>query len=291
MSATELVDCGKGTLSVASTCRLLEVAPSSYYERRSRKPSQRSLDDAALSIHVRETHLRSRCRYGSERVMRALRKRGVRVGKNRVARLMREQSLIARRKRRFRVTTASDHSLPIAPNLLEQKFTASAPDRIWVGDMTYVWTREGWMYLAVLVDVFSRRVVGWAMRPYLTRDLPMEALRRAVELRRPAPGLIHHTDRGSQYASKDYHALMKTWKMRPSMSRSGNCFDNAMAESFFATLEFELLQGRVFESRSEAVWAVAKYIENFYNRERLHSALGYQSPLDFEVEEAVAIAA
>ncbi len=215
--------------------------------------------------------------------MRALRKQGIRVSKKRIARIMREKGLVARPKRRFVVTTDSDHEYTVAPNLVERNFVAHAPDQLWVGDITYVWTREGWMYLAVLIDVYSRRVVGWAMRPYLTRDLAIEALRRAVELRRPAPGLIHHTDRGCQYASHDYRDLLAAHGIVASMSRRGNCLDNAMAESFFSTLELELLRDHLFESRSEALQAVAEYLENFYNRERMHSALDYASPIEYEL--------
>jgi putative transposase len=240
MSANELVDAGKALMSVAEVCELLEVPRSSYYERRGRAPSRRSLRNAVLAVHVYAVHHRSKRRYGSPRIVRALRKEGVHVSRKRVARLMREQSLVARPKRRFRVTTDSNHDYPIAPNLVARNFVAHAPNQLWVGDITYVWTREGWMYLAVLIDVYSRRVVGWAMRPYLTRDLAIEALRRAVELRRPAPGLIHHTDRGCQYASKDYRKLMDEHGMVASMSRRGNCLDNAMAESFFASLEHEV---------------------------------------------------
>ena len=282
MSRCELVEQGNDILSVSETCRLLEVPRSSYYAFCQRRPSKRARADEVLAVHVYAVHTRSRRRYGSPRVMRALRKRGIRMGQKRVARLMREQALVARPKRRFRVTTNSDHRHPIAPNLLQRNFSASAPDRVWVGDITYLWTREGWMYLAVLIDVYSRRIVGWAMRPYLSRELVIEALRRALELRGPPPGLIHHTDRGSQYASDDYRNLMKTAAIQPSMSRRGDCLDNAMAESFFSTLEHELQRDTIFESRAQALWAVADYIENFYNRERLHSALDYESPIDYE---------
>ena len=291
MSATELVDCGKDIMSVAQTCRLLGVPRSSDYAARHRKPSRRALANAVLLVHVRAVYERSKCRYGSPRVTRALRKRGVCVSEKRIARLMSENGLVARPKRRFRVTTQSDHDRPIAPNLLQRNFTADAPDRVWVGDITYVWTREGWMYLAVLIDVYSRRVVGWAMRPYMTRELVIEALRRAIELRRPAPGLIHHTDRGSQYASSDYRERLEAHAMRPSMSRPGDCFDNAMAESFFSTLEHELLRMRLFESRTEALWAVADYIDNFYNHERIHSALDYCAPIEYENQQPAALAA
>ena len=291
MSPSELIDCGKGVMSVAATCRLLDVPRSSYYEQRARGPSQRKLQDAALAVHVRDVHERSKKRYGSPRIHKALRARGVHVGRKRVARLMCEHRLVARPKRRFRVTTNSEHSFPIAPNLLQRNFTAESPDKVWIGDITYVWTREGWMYLAVLIDVYSRRVVGWAMRPYLSRELALETLRRALELRRPAPGLIHHTDRGCQYASHDYQALLREHGLRPSMSRRGNCLDNAMAESFFSTLEHELLRDFVFDTRTQATSEVAEYIENFYNRERMHSALDYISPMEYELRDVMQMAA
>jgi putative transposase len=291
VSTNELIEVGKKILPVAHLCRLLEIPRSSYYERCQRRPGRRALANAVLAVHVRAVFERSRGRYGSPRITRALRNRGMCVSRKRIARLMRQNGLVARPKKRFRVTTNSEHDHPIAPNLLQRNFTANAPDRVWVGDITYVWTREGWMYLAVLIDVYSRRIVGWAMRPYLSRALALEALRRAVELRRPPPGLIHHTDRGCQYASADYRKALDEAGMRCSMSRRGNCLDNAMAESFFATLEHELLRLHLFESRAEALHAVADYIENFYNHERFHSALDYQSPIEYENHELVALAA
>ena len=290
MSAKEIVDAGQGALPVTATCRLLEIPRSSYYHQRNRKPSRRTLYDAVLAVEVRAIHNASKRRYGSPRVMRGLRKRGIRISKKRAARLMRECGLVARRRKRFRVTTNSEHDHPVAPNLLERNFSADAPNKVWVGDITYIWTHEGWMYLATIIDVFSRRIVGWAMRPYLSQALAIEALRRALELRRPAPGLVHHTDRGCQYACKAYRKMLKTANIEQSMSRAGNCLDNAMAESFFSTLEHELLMDNDFHSRSGALWAVSEYIENFYNRERMHSALDYESPVEYEMNQA-AIAA
>lgn len=291
MSAKEIVDAGQGLLSVVDTCTLLGVSRSTYYHERSRKPSTRAVQDAVIVAEIQAVFSKSRSRYGSPRIMRVLRKRGVRVGQKRVARLMRENGLVARPKKRYRVTTQSEHDHPIAPNLLERNFTADAPNKVWVGDITYIWTHEGWMYLATVIDVFSRRVVGWAMRSYLSRQLATEALQRAIELRRPEPGLIHHTDRGCQYASRDYRKLLKDAGMKQSMSRKGNCLDNAMAESFFSTLEFEVLMQNDFLSRSGALWAIAEYIENFYNRERLHSALDYESPVRYEENQEVGNAA
>lgn len=291
MSAREIVDAGQGTLPVAATCRLLEIPRSSYYHQRSHRPSRRALYDAVLAVEIRAIHCASKQRYGSPRVMHGLRKRGIRISKKRAARLMRECGLAARRRKRFRVTTNSEHDHPVAPNLLDRDFTADAPNKVWVGDITYIWTHEGWMYLATIIDVFSRRIVGWAMRPYLSQALAIEALRRALELRRPVPGLIHHTDRGCQYASKAYRNMLKAASIEQSMSRAGNCLDNAMAESFFSTLEHELLMDNDFQSRSGALWAVSEYIENFYNRERMHSALDYESPVEYEMNQATAFAA
>lgn len=291
MSAKEIVDAGQSVLSVVATCRLLGIPRSSYYHERACRPSRRALYDAVLVAEIKAIHIASRRRYGSPRVMRKLRTRRIRIGKKRAARLMRENDLVARRRKRFRVTTNSEHDHPIAPNLLKRNFSAAAPNKVWVGDITYIWTHEGWMYLATVIDVFSRRIVGWAMRPYLSQALAIEALRRALELRDPPPGLIHHTDRGCQYASKGYRKLLKAAGIVQSMSRAGNCLDNAMAESFFSTLEHELLVDNDFQSRSGALWAVSEYIENFYNRERMHSALDYESPVEYESSQAAALAA
>jgi transposase InsO family protein len=291
MNAAELIDCSKGILPVVAVCRLLKVPRSSYYERRNRRPSRRALYDAVLEVQIRAEYQRSHKRYGSPRIYRALRKRGVCASRKRVARLMRQNRLVARPKKRFRVTTKSEHEHPLAPNLLQRNFAAEGPDQVWCGDITYVWTREGWMYLAVLIDVFSRRVVGWAMRRYLSQDLAIEALTRALELRRPGPGFIHHTDRGSQYAAKRYRKLLENVGAKQSMSRRGNCLDNAMAESFFSSLEHELLMHQTFDTRAEAVRAVAEYIENFYNRQRLHSSLDYECPVAYEERQMAAIAA
>ncbi len=253
MSASEIVDAGQGGLSVVGTCRLVGISRSTYYHDRNRKPSARARQDAAIGAEVRAIFAETKKRYGSPRIMRVLRRRGVRVGKKRVARLMRENGLVAGYKKRFRVTTNSEHDHPISPNLLKRDFTADAPNTVWIGDITYIWTQEGWMYLATVIDVFSRRVVGWAMRPYLSRQLAIEVLQRALDLRSPGQGLIFHSDRGCQYASRDYRRILKSHGIQQSMSRSGNCLDNAMAESFFSSLEFELLMQNNFESRSGAL--------------------------------------
>jgi transposase InsO family protein len=200
-----------------------------------------------------------------------------------VARLRRELGLRAKGRRRFRTTTDSKHPYPVAPNRLERRFEAPAADRIWVGDITYLWTREGWLYLAIVLDTFSRRIVGWSLSESLERELATSALAKALEGRRPPPGLLHHTDRGSQYASGDYREILDAAGLVFSMSRKGNCWDNAMAESFFKTLKSEL--GRSFNSREQARREVFGYIEGFYNTHRLHSALGYRSPAEYEREQ------
>jgi putative transposase len=282
MSIVKLVNLGKSALGVTQTCRLLGVAKSSYYDQVKRSP-KRALRCRALVSQIRavfEEHLGN---YGSPRIYRDLRGKGVRVSRRRVASLMREYRLVARQKRRFRpMTTDSNHDGPIAPNLLQQDFSASAPNRIWVGDITFVATREGWLYLAVIIDVFSRRVVGWATSASPKAQLVVQALGRAVDLRKPKPGLIVHSDRGSQYASKLYRDEMTKAKAVPSMSRTGNCYDNAMAESFFSTLDFELRRHMDFHTHRQAQFALAEFIENYYNRKRMHSSVDYKSPVGYE---------
>jgi putative transposase len=204
------------------------------------------------------------------------------VGRNRVARLMRINGLLARAPRRFRVTTDSDHLMPVAPNLLQQNFRVDEPNRVWVGDITYVWTAQGWGYLAVLLDLYARRVVGWSFANHMRRELPLKALRRALGARRPAPGLIHHSDRGSQYASDEYQRVLVNHHVVCSMSRPGDCYDNAVAESFFASLKKECLSRIHFATHTEAYDAIARYIDCIYNPIRRHSTLGYLSPINFE---------
>lgn len=204
------------------------------------------------------------------------------MSRDRVARLMRENNLRGRRKRRFRNTTDSDHTHPVAPNVLERQFTTKQPNAAWVGDVTYIWTMEGWLYLAVILDLYSRRVVGWAMSNRIDQTLTLRALHMALTAREPGHGLIHHTDRGSQYAATAYRKLLKARAIVCSMSRRGNCWDNAVAESFFATLKVELVRESLFRTRAQATSEIFEYIEVFYNRERRHSSLDYVSPLEFE---------
>ena len=264
------------------------MSPSGYYQWRGRPlitPQVRA--NRALGVRIRAIHAASRGRYGSPRIHEALRAEGARLGRNRVIRVMRTEQLRGRPSRRFRVTTLTDPAAAPAPNLLRQVFHAAAPNRVWTADITAISTGEGWLYLAVLLDLYSRRIVGWAVRPTLESDLVCAAWHMASEWRRPAPGLIHHSDRGCQYTSERYQTLLRAHGARCSMSRRGNCFDNAPTESFFRTLKVELEPG-VWPTHHAATQAVAEFIERFYNTQRLHSSLGYQSPATFEARRVVA---
>ncbi len=268
-------------------CRCLAVSRSGYYAWRGRAPSARVQEDARLRVEVAVSHSASRRTYGSPRILRDLREDGHRVSRKRVARLMRELGLEGRRKRRFRATTDSQHRFPVAPNVLMRDFEVDAPDTAWVTDITYLATLEGWLYLAVILDLFSRRVVGYAMSEQIDRALVLEALGKALKQRPGARDLVHHSDRGSQYASHDYREALDQAGITCSMSRRGDCWDNAVAESFFATLKMELLYELPLQTRSETRSAVADYIETFYNVRRRHSSLGYQSPVEFELQHGV----
>jgi putative transposase len=272
----------KASAPVSALCKVLEVSRSGYYAWERRVPSARSLEDAKLRVHIAAIHERSRGLYGAPRVHAELRESGVRVSRKRVARLMGELGLESRRKRRFKATTDSKHALPVAENVLDRKFEVEAPNVAWATDITYVWTSEGWLYLAAILDLFSRRVVGFAMSERIDRQLVLDALRDAVGRRLPNAGLVHHSDRGSQYASGDYQNALAEVGIVSSMSRKGNCWDNSVAESFFATLKTELVYLRRFATREEARDAIFEFIESFYNRERRHSTLGYLSPVEFE---------
>ena len=266
-------------------CRVLAVSKAGYYAWRDRPASARERANRCLAVDIRAVHRRSRGTYGSPRVHAELRARGIRCSEKRVARVMQGEGLRARVRRRFRVTTDARHSEPIALNVLERRFTVAEPDRVWAGDITYVATREGWLYLAVVLDLASRRVIGWAMRHALERTLTLDALRMALAQRSPAPGVLHHSDRGSQYACGEYQALLARHGIRGSMSRRGDCWDNAVVESFFATLKTELVDGADWRTREEARAALFEYIELWYNRQRRHSALGYVSPVQYEQEQ------
>jgi transposase InsO family protein len=266
-------------------CHVLEVSRSGYYAWVDRPRARRDLDDEQLAVAIAAIHQRSRGTYGSPRVHAELRAEGHTVSRKRVERLMRDLGLKARTKRRFRITTDSKHSNPVAPNHLARNFTVSEPDVAWVTDITYIWTDEGWLYVAAILDLFSRRVVGWAASESITRELTLAALDMALVHRRPAAGLLHHSDRGCQYASFDYRAALEKRHFVCSMSRKGDCWDNAVAESFFATLKVELVYRTRFATRAAAKRALFDYIETFYNRRRRHSSLGYLSPIDFETQQ------
>jgi putative transposase len=278
----EFIDAEKACFPVTLLCRTLKVSRSGYYAWRHHKPSKRVQQDQRLLAEIRASYKRGREEYGSPRVHRDLVESSIPVGRHRVARLMRENGIVGRKKRRFVTTTQSDHQLAVAPNLLQRRFGVERPNQVWVADITYVRTWQGWLYLAVLLDLFSRRVVGWATSSRIDAALALAALQMALSRRDIQPGLMHHSDRGSQYASADYQRALDADGLVCSMSRKGNCWDNAVAESFFATLEWELLSQRVFVTRDQARSAIFDYIEVFYNAVRRHSYLDYASPIDFE---------
>ncbi len=265
---------------MSRVCQVLGVSRSGYYARRRRRASARVREDRRLKQEILQIHVESHRRYGTPRIEQALRRRGIATSRSRVARLRRELGLEARTKRRFRATTDSNHSLPVAPDLLKRRFQAERPDQIWVGDITYLSQPRGWLYLAVLMDVYSRRIVGWALRRHITEDLALDALRQALQARRPAPGLIHHSDRGVQYTSRRYRESLAEAGLVASMSRKGDCWDNAMAESLIKTVKTEL--GSHFSGHRKAKTMLFDYIEGFYNTRRLHSGLDYRPPAEVE---------
>lgn len=274
-----------GQYPVRLMCRVLGVRPSGFYAAQQRQPAARAIANALLTLEARAIHAESRQSYGSPRVLKELQARGIRCGRKRVARVMREAGLQSKRPHRFRTTTQSQHRHPLAPNVLDRQFAIAPPNRVWAADITYLPTREGWLYLAVLLDLGSRRVVGWALRPTLDRELVLAALHQALTTRRPSVGLLHHSDRGSQYACGEYRALLAARGITVSMSRAGDCWDNAVVESFFATLKTELVHGARWATRAEATVAVADFIEVWYNRQRRHSSLGYVSPVEYELRQ------
>jgi putative transposase len=278
----QLIDAAKEEFPVQRLCQVLGVSPSGYFAWRSRPAGCRQREDLVLLAHIRSAFARSNGTYGSPRVTRELQDEGLEVGRRRTARLMRENGLKARQKRQFKRTTDSHHAFPVAPNLLEQDFSAERPNQKWAADISYVWTNEGWLYLAVVLDLFARRVVGWAVSDRLHQELALEALRKALAIRRPGEGLTHHADRGSQYCSTAYQAALKKHGIRISMSGKGNCFDNAVVETFFKSLKSELVWRTVFQTRAEAKEAIGRYIDGFYNPIRRHSTLDYLSPVQFE---------
>lgn len=263
-------------------CQVLAVSASGFYAWRKQQPSARKMANEKLLSQIKVVYEQSHGTYGSPRVHAAMNAQGMACGVHRVARLMRQNGLQARGKRRFKRTTQSNHTYPIAPNVLNREFEAKAPNQKWVGDITYIPTGEGWLYLAVVMDLYARRVVGWAMADNMRQQLTLTALKMALKQRQPQPGLLHHTDRGAQYAANQYQAVLNQHRFQSSMSCRGNCYDNAPMESFFASLKAELPCYGHYVTRQQARLEIFEYIEIFYNRQRRHSSLGYLSPLQFE---------
>ena len=267
---------------ITTMCRVLEVSVSGYYAWSKRPPSQHSREDAQLAEQVKMAFQANRGVYGSPRVHAELQAQGIICARKRVARLMREQELFAQRPRHRTVTTKSEPGAQVAPNLLQRDFRADQPNTKWVADTTYIWTAEGWLYLAVVLDLFSRMVVGWSMAACQDATLVVQALHMAIARRRPQAGLLHHSDRGSTYTSESYQALLRQEGMRVSMSRTADCYDNAAMESFFHSFKGECIDGQSFQTRAQARSSTFDYIETFYNRTRRHSTLHYRSPLAYE---------
>lgn len=263
-------------------CRVLQVSRSGYYAWLSRPGSYRSWVNRQLVSQIRLVHERSRRLYGSPRVTDELRDQGYVCNEKRVARLMRLHGIRAKTARKFRVTTDSKHSYPVAPNRLDRRFTVDRPNAVWVSDITYIWTSEGWLYLAGVLDLYSRQVVGWSMSRRVDGELTLSALRQAIARRHPDPGLLHHSDQGKQYAAGEYRKLLSEHGITASMSRTGDCWDNAVMESFFGTLKTEMVFFEKFSNRKEAKTKIFEYIEVYYNRQRRHSTLGSLSPAEFE---------
>lgn len=268
--------------SVEKMCQVMKVSRSGYYRRLGSGHSARKKQDEELQDKIRAIYHAQKGRYGSPRILIELQAQGVRCSRKRVAQLMRQMGLRARPKRRFVVTTDSNHTYSVAPNLLERQFTVDAPNRVWLADITYIRTYQGWLYLAAVMDLHSRKIVGWAMDDTMSASLPIAALNMAVRSRQPSQGLIHHSDRGSQYASSAYQKVLGQHQITCSMSRKGDCWDNAPMESFFSTLKIECVDGRIFLSKAQAKREIFEYIEIDYNRKRRHSSIGYMTPENYE---------
>ena len=262
-------------------CRVMEVSVSGYYKWLKRKPSKREMEDNRLEINIKAAHQRGRGTYGTLRIKDELAGEGIEAGRDRIRRLRKKLGLTCKNKKKYKATTDSNHNMPVAGNLLGQKFEVSGPNKIWVSDITYIATDEGWLYVAAVKDLYNREVVGYAMSDRMTQELVGRALIRAVKTRKPAPGIMLHSDRGSQYCSNNYRYILNQFGMIQSMSRKGNCYDNAPIESFWGTLKLELIYQRRFETRSQATREITEYIEMFYNRQRRHSSLGNISPAAF----------
>ncbi|MCA4914541.1 MAG: IS3 family transposase [Roseomonas sp.] len=276
----------RGAFPIDRLCRVMNVSPRGLRAYRSRPASRRQRTDMVVLAHIKEQSRLSLGSYGRPRMTEELKEVGVDVGHRRVGRLMRENGIVVERTRKFKATTDSDHTFNIAPNLLERDFTADRPNQKWAGDISYVWTREGWLYLAVILDLHSRRVIGWAVSDRMKRDLAIRALKMAIALRSPPPGCVFHSDRGSQYCSHEYQKILREHGLQSSMSGKGNCYDNAVVETFFKTIKAELVWRRTWETRRQAETTIFQYINGFYNPRRRHSALGGKSPLAFERQAA-----
>lgn len=282
MSVFEFIEAHRGEFYLQVMCRMLGVTRAGYFSWRGRPISKRKTADDRLGEEIKEIHGQSKGRYGVPRIHAELKARGFVCSRRRVSRLMRELGLRGKSRRKYKVTTKAVPGRQPVPDLVSRKFRVDQPNTVWAGDISYLPTKEGWLYLAVMMDLHSRRVVGWAMGERLTTNLPLAALQMGVDRRQPPPGLIHHSDRGSQYSSHLYQQTLAKQEILGSMGRKGDCFDNAVVESFFSTLKRELLLGQVFESRQEARTQVFEFIEIFYNRQRRHLTLGFLSPLEFE---------
>ena len=272
---------------IALMCRCLQVSESGYYDWRSRPDSNRTRENKRLTKIIAEVFYDEKCRVGSPRITKRLEHEGIVVDQNSVAKLMQKAGMRAKNKRKFKATTNSNHHLPVSPNLLKQNFSASAPNKKWVSDITYIWTSEGWLYLAGIVDLYSRMVVGWAVAERMTTQLVCEALQMALWRRKHPKNVIIHSDRGSQYCSKEYQKMLKEHHLISSMSKRGDCYDNALMESWNHSFKVEAIHGERFATRAIAKAQIFEYIEVYYNRKRLHSSLGYCSPMKFE-EQLVA---
>jgi len=282
------IDQYRSSHGVQKMCRVIGASRGGYYGWKRQPQSKRQKDNEKILMEIRESHKNSRRTYGSPSITKDLQAKGIKCSKNRVARLMKVNGIVAKTKKKFKVTTNSKHALPVAENILNQNFVAEKPNTVWVSDITYIRTLEGWLYLAVIIDLYSRQVVGWAMSDRLASDFVVKALYQAIGRRNPGLCCIFHSDRGVQYASSDFRDALKAFGFIQSMSRKGNCYDNAVAESFFHTLKIEHVYDHRYATRADARQSIFEYIEMFYNRTRRHSAIGYKSPVSFDLEAMAA---
>jgi transposase InsO family protein len=273
---------------VERMCLVIGASRGGYYEWKKGNKGIRARENKELVSLIEESYAKNRGVYGSPRITKALKSKGIKCGENRIARLMQVHGIMAKTEKKFKATTNSRHNLPIAPNLLNQDFTAATSNRVWVSDITYIHTEEGWLYLSAVLDIYSRQVVGWSMSDRMTSDFVTEGLYQAIGRRRPPSGCIFHSDRGVQYAAQNFKNVLKTHGFIQSMSRKGNCYDNAVAESFFRTLKTEHVYNYRYKTRKEAKQSIFEYIEVFYNQQRIHSSLGYRTPVSFELESMAA---